>query len=87
MMVLIVLPFLVAACAGSAPVEVQRPADSLLDACAAPVSLPTRDLTQAEVERLWGADRAALRDCGERHAVLATWSGEISARRDSPRAE
>ncbi|WP_280517652.1 hypothetical protein [Falsirhodobacter halotolerans] len=37
-----------------------------------PQTLPERALTQGEVELAWGRDRGALRECGERMAVLAT---------------
>lgn len=32
--------------------------------CSAPVVLPNRALTQAEVEQLWARDRVALINCG-----------------------
>lgn len=37
--------------------------------CAAPVTLPDRDLTEAEATPLWGADRRALRVCETRRAA------------------
>ncbi|HMQ94968.1 hypothetical protein [Amaricoccus sp.] len=33
-------------------------------------NLPERDLSSAEVARLWGADRSALGECGRRHRAL-----------------
>jgi hypothetical protein len=35
--------------------------------CDAPVALPDRELTQAEAEKYWRKDRAALRVCVDRH--------------------
>lgn len=43
---------------------------SLTTACAAPVPLPERALTDQEVEVMWGRDRSALRACGSRHGAL-----------------
>lgn len=37
--------------------------------CAAPVTLPDRDLTEAETTSLWGRDRASLETCEERRAA------------------
>lgn len=56
-------------CASDDPAAVVPP--SLLVGCPAPVDLPQRDLTGAEVEILWGRDRSALRTCASRHAALA----------------
>lgn len=44
------------------PAEAKKP-------CAAPVTLPDRDLTQREVTSLWGKDRTALRVCEGRRAA------------------
>jgi hypothetical protein len=65
------------ACAGSTGGEapVPRPSPSLLAACARPVALPNRAMTQAEVEVSWGRDRSALRACVSRHAGLVEWVG------------
>ncbi|MBK5928583.1 hypothetical protein [Rhodobaculum claviforme] len=63
------------------PADLAPPPPALVAPCAAPVALPDRDATQAEVERWWGADRAALGDCAARHALLADWAaGQIAAR-------
>lgn len=43
---------------------------SLTAPCAAPVTIPERNISGAEVEIGWGRDRAALRDCAQRHAAL-----------------
>jgi len=40
--------------------------------CAAPVGLPDRDLSQAEVASGWGKDRSALRACEARRRSLVT---------------
>lgn len=56
--------YLLAACRGSVPGDVPLPPAALLVPCDLPVKLPGRDATQAEVERWWGSDRAALRECG-----------------------
>ena len=37
--------------------------------CAAPVSLPDRDMTASEVTTSWGRDRASLRICETRRAA------------------
>lgn len=37
--------------------------------CADPVTLPDRDLTEAESTSLWGRDRSALRQCEPRRAA------------------
>lgn len=64
---------LLTACA--AWVRPDAPPDALAAACPAPVVLPIRALTQAEVETAWRTDRAALTDCGQRLALLAAWAG------------
>ena len=38
-------------------------------ACDEPVTLPDRDLTEAESTRMWGRDRSALRQCEPRRAA------------------
>jgi len=42
----------------------------LRQACARPVELPDRALSQGEVEQLWTVDRAALVKCGVGQAAL-----------------
>lgn len=42
----------------------------LRQACARPVALPDRALSQTEVEQLWTRDRAALVKCGVSQAAL-----------------
>jgi|GEM_PF-196349 len=60
------------ACAASTEGKLAPP-PSLTVACPAPVALPDRALTQAEVELSWGRDRSALRDCGDRLGALTLW--------------
>lgn len=43
---------------------------SLLQRCPTPLAKPDV-ATDAQVGRLWDRDRAALRECGARHAALA----------------
>lgn len=64
---------LAAALTGCAADDAPRvaPAASLLVRCPAPLDLPSRDLTGAEVEIMWGRDRSALRNCASRHDALA----------------
>lgn len=63
--------FLLRACVGFVPDE---PPETLTAPCTAPVDLPERAMPQAEVETFWGADRAALEECGQRLALLGRWS-------------
>lgn len=57
------------------PVDVRfPPPPSLTAPCAAPVVLPSRTLSDRDVELLWGRDRGALRECGSRHAGLKEWA-------------
>lgn len=69
------------ACAGSTGADLPAAPVALSAPCVLPQSLPPRDLTQAEVERLWGRDRGALRDCSARHGLLVTFvAGQRAAR-------
>jgi len=43
---------------------------SLLQPCDAPATTP-ETASDVQVGRLWARDRAALRECGSRHAALA----------------
>ena len=67
------------ACAGSTasvkPAIAPAPAE-LTAPCPSPRLLPGRALTQAEVERHWGADRAALVACRDRHGALVFFVAE-----------
>ncbi len=49
----------------------------MLRLCADTVPLPDRDLTQAEIARLWGRDRLALLQCAYRHEALAKALGIV----------
>jgi hypothetical protein len=62
-----------ASCA-STSVEPLLPPPSLTSRCAAPVRLPVRDLTDQEVEVLWGRDRDALKACGSQLDGLSNWA-------------
>ncbi len=39
--------------------------------CRPPLSLPDRDLTQAEATAFWSKDRLSLRECEQRRAAAA----------------
>ena len=43
---------------------------SLKQACPSVSNIPDRDLTQADVARLWAADRRSLLTCARRHGGL-----------------
>ena len=51
--------------------EIIRPAvpASARQPCPAPVTLPDRDVTEAEATGFWGRDRASLRQCESRRAA------------------
>lgn len=71
------LLFLLQACAASIQSSTEPPRlaeapSELTGACATPVRLPERELSQAEVEEFWLRDRQALIDCGlTKEALLA----------------
>lgn len=46
------------------------PDSRLVQRCLRAVQLPDRAITQAELEELWGTDRARLRTCALRHGAL-----------------
>ncbi len=52
---------------------------SLKQACAGVVNIPDRDLTEADVARLWGKDRAALGACVKKHAALSAAANALEA--------
>lgn len=60
------------------PVTAKIP-KSLRQACADVVNIPERDLTEAEVARLWATDRRALLTCARRHGALAKAVAVIEA--------
>lgn len=71
---------LLAACGDSTAADLAPPPAALLDPCTLPLALPDRDATQSEVERWWGHDRSALRECAGRQALLAHWAaGQLAA--------
>lgn len=41
--------------------------------CKKPIQLPDRELTQADVEKLWVRDREALLACGMTKEALVKW--------------
>ncbi len=51
--------------------------ESARQKCAAPVTLPDRDMPSGEVTTKWGADRAALLTCETRRAA-AVAAGDAS---------
>lgn len=56
----------------------QPPPAALVDPCRRPQTLPPAGMTQAQAEVLWGRDRAALVDCGDRHRALAQWVSGVT---------
>ena len=67
------LPLAVTACAGSTKSGNVKPELAVTQKCKLPVSLPDRDLTQAEVEKFWMRDRKALLECGVTKESLVKW--------------
>lgn len=53
-----------------------KPAPSLLQPCAQPVTIPEKDLTDQEIEVMWGRDRRALRVCADRHSGISGYFAE-----------
>lgn len=53
------------------PTAIAKIPQSLKQACAGVVNIPDRDLTIAEVSRLWARDRRALGTCMRRHGALS----------------
>ena len=80
------------ACAAStgsgSPPRIDPVDGALTRLCERPAKLPDRDLSEAEVVRLWGTDRKNLVDCGHRHsahvAAVETRDGLIAGRRPFP---
>ncbi len=62
----------------SAPIELPVIPASLTN-CDRPVPLPTADLNQADVERYWARDRAALLKCGANLAAVDRFYQGLSA--------
>lgn len=60
--------------ADPASISVEPPAAAITEPCDEARMLPEGWLTQEQVERLWRADRAAMRDCRRRHERLVAWA-------------
>lgn len=73
MRALVAISLVLAACGEDRALAPPAPPASLTQHCARPQALPERDMTQGEVEVLWGRDRTALRACGGRHAGLVDY--------------
>jgi hypothetical protein len=71
---------LLAGCATTGPspearVTIPSLPPSLSAPCASPVTVPTSDTNQQDVERYWATDRTSLKICAGRHAaVVASWT-------------
>lgn len=52
---------------GSTKVLLTNAPAELLRDCKLPIRLPEKELTQADVEKLWGTDRASLVKCYKKH--------------------
>ena len=73
-----------AACGASTPsvedIDLRPPDAEVTQPCAAATALPHRELTQAEAERAWIRDRAALAECRGRHGLAVEWiEGVVAA--------
>lgn len=71
-MALVICASAVSSCGAWAPSD--PPPEALAAPCPAPVALPDRALSQAEVTILWRGDRDNLTDCGARLGLLAQWT-------------
>lgn len=82
---MLIAPLLaLAACSGFRAADIEPLPDTVAAPCDLPVALPLRTLTQAEVERFWGSDRDALRDCAARHGLAVA---HVEGQRRSGRPE
>lgn len=61
------------------PVTAKIP-QSLKQACQGVVVIPGRDLTEADVARLWAKDRTSLQTCAKRHGALAKAASVLEAK-------
>ena len=79
-LMLAVLPLALPACKGWAVsgARIEPPPPSLTAPCAAPVALPARAMSQAQVESAWGKDRTALVICAARARDLTMWANGVS---------
>lgn len=58
-------------------IDLRAPDAAVTEPCGAARALGGEALTQAGVERAWMADRAALRDCRQRHALAVWWIDRV----------
>lgn len=67
------------ACVGSTAsgARLEAPPPSLTQPCQPAVDLPMRDLTQADVEQFWRADRARISACREKHQAMVDWAAGV----------
>lgn len=80
MILLIALPLALMRSCGLIAADVAPPPDTLTTPCDQPQRLPVRTLRQGEAEVFWGRDRSKLRECSERHGLLAAWArGQVGA--------
>jgi len=61
------------------PPRLTKPDSTLLQKCAGPVDLGDKELTQADVERLWISDRQRLLTCVRRHLALRDFYADRDA--------
>lgn len=74
------LPLALAACSVSTksvspvkPPAIAAPDSALTKACALPINIGNKPLTQEQVEDFWIADRTAMLDCYRRHFALRNY--------------
>lgn len=53
--------------------HIAPPSAVSLQDCLLPVNLPPGDMTQQQIEKYWGTDRAHQIDCARRHKILADY--------------
>ena len=53
---------------------------SLKQVCPGVVNIPERDLSEADVARLWAKDRTSLLICAKRHGALAKAASVLEAK-------
>ncbi len=62
------------------PPRLTKPDSALVQKCAGPVDLGDKELTQADVERLWITDRQRLLTCVRRHLALRDFYADRDGR-------
>ena len=68
-------------------IDLRPPDTAVTEPCREARALGGEAMTQAEVERAWMADRAALRDCRARHWLAVEWiEGVVRAVRGASRS-